>query len=121
MSMLWDIHQSARITQNKARADAASDRAADAKADVQCLESSIDRLLLINRALWEMMAEQFGLEESAIADKITEIDLRDGQKDGRLRKDVQKCPKCDRHMNRRHNHCLYCGAEGLEPDVFDVR
>ena len=107
--MLWDLQQSVSIRHNRARADAASDRAADAKADVQCLEGTIDRLLLINRAMWEILAEKFGLGDQVIADKVTEIDLRDGTLDGRLRVDVQRCPSCDRHMNRRHSRCLYCG------------
>ena len=32
--------------------------------------------------------------------------------DGRLGREISKCPECDRTMSKRHAHCMYCGYAG---------
>jgi hypothetical protein len=83
------------------------------------LEISIDRLLLINRALWEIIQERFQLTEEILKDKVSEIDLRDGKLDGRLKKGVKKCDRCNRMLNPRHKTCIFCGYPVQDVDVFD--
>ncbi|MEM7201234.1 MAG: hypothetical protein AAF628_13260 [Planctomycetota bacterium] len=117
--MFWEISQQVNIRRSQATADSAVERAADAKASAEALQSTLDRVLLINRALWEIVRDQHGLNDEQLRDKVSEIDMRDGVMDGRLRQEARRCPGCDRVMNRRHRHCLYCGAQDLEADVFD--
>ena len=83
------------------------------------LEACIDRLLLINRALWEIIQERFSLNEDFLREKLNEIDLRDGALDGKLKKSMQKCARCKRTLHPRHKVCLYCGYHVIEHDVFD--
>ena len=44
-------------------------------------------------------------------DKINEIDLRDGDQDGKVaKKPIENCTQCDRPLLRNKPFCLYCGA-----------
>ena len=40
---------------------------------------------------------------------IIEIDLSDGQIDGRARRPAQKCAACDRVVAAKFIQCMYCG------------
>lgn len=90
-----------------------------ARSEVQQIEQRFDRLILVNMALWSLLQEKTGLTEQDLLDRVQEIDLADGQLDGKARKPVAKCPDCDRVMSSRHNRCLYCGAERLDYSAFD--
>ena len=94
--MLWDLYQQYRIHQ----LDAKIDRAQGAKSSdeiardaVLRLEEKLDRLALISRAMFELLQESGGLSEGKLNAKIVEIDLRDGQKDGRMTPIAKRCPK----------------------------
>jgi NTP pyrophosphatase (non-canonical NTP hydrolase) len=97
-----------------------SSRIAGAQRDVQHLEERLEKLILVNMALWEMLKERTELTELDLMNKVQEIDLRDGQADGKLERGVKKCPKCDRTMSPKHNRCLYCGAEDLGAGAYDI-
>lgn len=84
------------------------------------LEDQIDRLLLINRAMWELVRDKNGFTEDELFSKVAEIDLRDGKMDGKLSKDRKKCSSCGRTLNPKHTRCLYCGNEELVVDAFDA-
>lgn len=87
---------------------------------VKQLETSIERLTLINRALWEIMHERLGISEDYLKDKVNEIDLRDGVLDGKFKKkEVRKCLSCGRTLLKRHQKCMYCGSEDFQADIFD--
>jgi hypothetical protein len=90
-----------------------------ARSEVQQIEQRFDRLILVNMALWSLLQEKTGLTEQDLLDRVQEIDLADGQLDGKARKPVVKCPDCDRVMSSRHKRCLYCGAERLDHSAFD--
>ncbi len=97
-------------------AEANADRA---RSEVQHIEQRFDRLILVNMALWSLLQEKMGLTEQDLLDRVQEVDLADGQLDGKARKPVVKCPDCDRVMSSRHKRCLYCGAERLDHSAFD--
>ena len=93
-----------------------SERALD---EVRQLEDRLDRLVLANMALWSLLQEKMGLTEKDLMDRVQQVDLADGQLDGKARKPLAKCPDCDRVMSPRHKRCLYCGAERLDYSAFD--
>lgn len=118
MDIFWGMHQQSRIYQAEAKASEAAADSREVRADVRHLVDAIDRVLLVNRAMWELLSERTNLTEQDLVAKVTEVDLRDGKEDGRLRTDVRKCAKCERTLHKRHLRCLYCGATDAAPDPF---
>ena len=52
---------------------------------------------------------------NTLADRMQQIDLRDGVADGRITHTVAECPSCHRKTTRRRAECMYCG-QPLEVD-----
>ena len=97
---------------------AAAKKAMDARSEVQVLRAAIDKLILVNRALWEIIAESQGLTEEYLLNKVNEIDLRDGVLDGKIRIPVRKCASCGRMLQQGHEKCIYCGTKDESADPF---
>ena len=97
---------------------AAAKKAMDARSEVQVLRVAIDKLILVNRALWEIIAESQGLAEEYLLNKVNEIDLRDGVLDGKIRIPVRKCASCGRMLQQGHEKCIYCGTKDECADPF---
>lgn len=52
----------------------------------------------------------FRLEDKVeLRKNILEVDLRDGQADGRMTLKAKKCPKCDAMISPQFGRCLFCG------------
>jgi rRNA maturation endonuclease Nob1 len=115
---MFDIYQQGQIHSTSRDANAAKKEARDALSQISRLQASVSKLTLINKALWEMLKKELGKEDSELFELVKEIDLRDGKLDGKISRDVKKCHQCGRIINRRHQRCLYCGSDTLEPDVF---
>ena len=103
-----------------AQADASSARAnaADAKTSVQFLQKEMDRLALVNEALWELLKEKVGVTDDQLMDKMMRLDLSDGKLDGKVTKGPLNCPECNKNNARRHDRCIYCGTP-LKTKPFD--
>jgi hypothetical protein len=109
---IWDLYQSSRINQ----LDMKVDRLMDAEAKVEGarrvevdLDEKVNRLALICRAMFELLQQSTGLSEEQLTKKILEIDLRDGQADGRMTPKGKVCPKCGATMSPKFGRCLFCG------------
>ena len=118
MDIFWAMHQQSHICRAEAKADDAVADNLEVRTDLRHLVDAIDRVLLVNRAMWELLSERTKLTEQDLVAKVTEVDLRDGKEDGRLRTDVRKCVQCARTLQKRHVRCLYCGATDTAPDPF---
>jgi hypothetical protein len=90
-------------------------QAEDARARVRDLEHEVGRLKLLNQALWELLREKMGVTDAELEARVTEVDLRDGIKDGRMSDVALKCPTCSRVSSSKHWKCLYCGQEFEKP------
>ena len=92
--------------------------------DLRHAQARIDKLSLTCQALWEILRDNTGLTDEMLLQKVQEIDLRDGQADGKMSgaKVGSSCPKCSRPLNRKHRKCLYCGYELTAKDkqAFEV-
>ena len=95
-------------------------KANEAQRVVSVLEERIDKLLLVNMAVWELLKERTSLAEEDLMNKVHEIDIRDGVVDGKITEGIKKCRKCDRTMSQKHRRCLYCGAEDLKTEAYDA-
>ena len=118
--MFWGIHSHREAREANETAGQAERTARDARTQIQDLRTAVDRLLLVNRAMWEILAEATDLTDADLVQKVNEIDLRDGRLDGKLTTRVRECPSCRRTMYKGHRQCLYCGAPDPEPDPFET-
>jgi len=111
--MLWDVIQHAQIRQLQHSADhrkAEGDRLRDhVRYDLNRIEAKLDALALATQAMWELLGSHTDLTEADIRAKITEIDLRDGVRDGKMGGVPVKCGACGRDVHSRVAHCMYCG------------
>ena len=110
---LWDVFQHYQIKEARQATRDLHDQQRterDAQAsELRRMEAKIDGLALVTQALVELLQAQ-GVSEQAIADKVREIDLRDGQLDGRLGRKAQACSHCGRTVHPRQRACMYCGT-----------
>jgi hypothetical protein len=84
-------------------------------ARVRELEHEIQRLKLLDQALWELLREKAGMTDADLERKAHEVDMRDGVKDGRMTYTPLRCPTCGRVSSSKHWRCLYCGQEFEKP------
>jgi wobble nucleotide-excising tRNase len=96
-------------------ARAASGRADRAAKEARALEKRIERLSLINRAMWELLRDATGATDDELKAKINEIDERDGVPDGKITPTRRECEHCGRPVAAQARHCVYCGKT-CEPD-----
>lgn len=83
---------------------------AGTKSDVRELQAQVDKLELIVEALWRQLKRHTELKDEDLIETISEIDLEDGQYDGKkATKSFRECPKCQRRINKSHSKCFYCG------------
>lgn len=79
------------------------------------LEHHIERISLLNQALWELLRDKLNMDDAQLEAKIHEVDLRDGVEDGRMTETGLQCPKCGRISSSKHWKCMYCGAKFKKP------
>ena len=83
---------------------------------------------MLNAAVWgygqnsqgQMLKKEHGYDDSRLAARVTEIDMRDGKLDGRIAPSAEMaplCPKCSRKLAKKRPFCLYCGTP-VQQDVF---
>lgn len=110
--MFWELHQQQKIHEAReqaARAETKAHAAAQAVERLHAAERQIDRALLIQTALLELVRAHLGISEEHVLAKIEEVDLRDGKRDGRMLSPPKPCPQCARRNHAMRIACLYCG------------
>jgi hypothetical protein len=100
-----------------ARARNSESLAIESMESVKELRHQVERLSLLNQALWELIRDKAGLTDADLERVAGEIDLRDGVADGKIGGGAVTCPTCRRVSNSRHYKCLYCG-ELFEKPLF---
>lgn len=83
--------------------------ALEAQSQVKELTRRVERLSILNQALWEILRDKIGLTDEELEGKVQEVDMRDGVADGSMTATAVRCPRCQRVCNARHKKCLYCG------------
>jgi hypothetical protein len=85
--------------------------AAQDRSQIDLLQLEIERLLMVTEALWILLRDQHGFTDELLIQKVQEIDLRDGRRDGRVAKEPpMKCPQCGKAIGARRPICIFCGA-----------
>ena len=109
--------QQARQAESAARRS--ESRAGEVVREMAVLMERLDKLILINMAMWSLIKNRLGLSEEDLAKMAQEIDLRDGIPDGKVTRKGKKCAKCGRTLSVRHRKCLFCGSESLSETVLE--
>lgn len=81
----------------------------EAHAEMRDLRAQIERLSLLNQAMWELLRERLHLTDADLEQLAEQIDMRDGIQDGKITPVAVRCPSCSRVCNARHAKCMYCG------------
>lgn len=117
---LFDVFQQGLIDDARYKAESAKrdseQNSIRLHQEVQRLNAKIDGLALICEALWELLREQTSLSGELIHEKIREIDLRDGRRDGRMSGNPTTCSSCGRTSHTRNAFCMYCGTAIERPE-----
>ncbi len=92
-----------------AAARQAAQAATASRGEINALRDQVERALLFNQAMWELISEKLNLTDKDLEAKAQEVDLRDGKADGKMSDHPLRCPNCGRVSNSRHRKCLYCG------------
>ena len=104
--------------QAQADANSAKAKATEVQGVVETLQRDVDRLLMITESLWSFLKKEHGYTDEQLAEAVKEIDLRDGQLDGRTTPTpAAPCPSCDKINSARRVRCIYCG-EPLPVNLF---
>jgi len=117
MHIFWEMRQQNQIAQAVGQASSARTTVRTLRDDVVRLNRQCDKSMLICEALWKLLQDKLGVEEDEFLKLITQIDLTDGQLDGRVRRPPAVCPACERTNPQRMTNCMYCGHE-MEVDPF---
>jgi hypothetical protein len=108
---LWDLHQQRRINDVQGAASDARSSAHDAQREARDLRTALEQMTLANRAMWELVRDRLNLSDEELVNRMQEIDLRDGVRDGRITPSAEsgRCTHCNRKLSPRHERCIYCG------------
>ncbi len=82
------------------------------------IDERIDRLVMINEALWELLRDTAGMTEDHLLHKLAEIDGRDGDRDGRRRVAPMDC-SCGAKVSVKQKVCTFCGEPPAHRTAFD--
>ena len=113
---------SSAATESATRAaSSAAHKVQNLKSQVRLIEANLAKALMINEALWEFIKEHHKLTDEQLNEKLYQIDMRDGQLDGKNQRTTAiECPKCHRTVSARHASCFYCG-QIIDDSVFSMK
>lgn len=88
------------------------------RAQVEELQRRLETMTLAAQALWELLRAQGRYSDTDLLEKMQEVDLRDGEADGRITSGLVNCPGCGRRNRSTRRHCVFCGASLPTPHVL---
>ncbi len=117
---MWDIWQETRLNDVSRRQRENVFRTKDVDAQVLELNRQVQKMALVNQALFELLKEKVGISDEELRRKVREVDLRDGVQDGDLKAKPLKCPKCGSTVTAGALSCMGCGATVAPQYPFEI-
>ncbi|WP_445363503.1 zinc ribbon domain-containing protein [Microbulbifer sp. ANSA003] len=112
LDTIWDYFQQREIDDARYRSQNAKQMAANLELEVGDIQGRIDTLVLANQAMWELLSERLGVTEAELIEKMGQIDLRDGKRDGKISTgNLKECPSCGHKVRKQRANCYWCGTE----------
>jgi heme oxygenase len=90
----------------------------DLREDTADLHARIDRLTLVNEALWTLLQEASNLTDQHLINRIQQLDASDGKPDGVFKPAASRCQKCDAAVGHGRRTCMFCGTEADSRSPF---
>ncbi|MEP4890704.1 MAG: hypothetical protein ABJV04_11800 [Aliiglaciecola sp.] len=109
MADFYDSFQDFRFGRIDVDTSANSYRSEGNESHLKVLENKIDTLHILTLASLELLMEK-GVTKKQIEAKVEEIDLRDGQADGKVSA-ATKCSDCGHRVTKKRTHCFFCGSK----------
>ncbi|MDP0490016.1 MAG: hypothetical protein Q7Q71_03055 [Verrucomicrobiota bacterium JB023] len=110
MTLRWAIDQHKHREQKAGAALSANYKTDRLGRENARLKKEIEELTLASQAMWELLSGHLGFTDEHLISKMNEIDLRDGQLDGKIADEIVTCPKCGQKVSTAKPNCVYCGT-----------
>ncbi|HEV8481615.1 MAG TPA: hypothetical protein VGR66_12545 [Candidatus Eisenbacteria bacterium] len=127
---IWDIVQQVQIERLKGQVAGSGAAMAHAAGEARSLgidaNVRLERLVLVTEAMWELLSERLGVTVTELAERVRQIDARDGQVDGRhgatQGAPLLHCSACQATIPPGKTSCQFCGAPapGTKTDPFRI-
>jgi len=118
MDIFIDTHQYRGINEAKNKAYTASEKAGRIQESYFELKKRHDKMALACQALLEIVQDRLEVSDKEIEEKILEVDLRDGQADGKMGMQIVECSNCGRKTNTKRGSCFYCDTPTGDKNFF---
>ncbi len=118
MNIIFDLYHNSTIREARHKATGAQDEVIRLRNEVENLRRQTDSLMLTVQALWELLRNEARLSDAELVEKVQEVDLRDGEADGRITASVVGCTACGRRSRSTRRQCVYCGDLLPTPPVL---
>ena len=119
---MYDLVQRKQIKSTRESVGLVSDeaqrQARRADQEIHDLEERVERLMTLNEAMWQLVCETTGLTDAHLAYRVHELDVSDGERDGKKKVRATQC-QCGAMVNGRLTHCQFRGEAAPERSPFD--
>lgn len=109
MNIFWDIHQQHQINSVSASTDRVAGQSERMSVELRDMRRELNRVTIACQALWELVRENTDITEAMMAERMQDVDLRDGVADGKMGPQIIACASCGAKTNTRRGHCVMCG------------
>ena len=113
MGWIRDFFQDYRIDKAKSQSGSNLIKTRTNAGDIDYLDEKLERLSLVTHAMWELLQAK-GYSEAELKQKMIELDMRDGVRDGKVSRSELSCRSCGKPLRDRRSNCYWCGAP-VEP------
>lgn len=121
IDLFWEIRRGQRLSDFPVGSGPTPGPSRDGSVEsrIDRLTQTVERLTLINQAMWSLIQDKTDLTEDDLIARVKEIDAEDGTVDGKVTRGMIPCPKCRRPFSQQHAKCLYCGYAEPVNSAFD--
>ena len=91
-----------------------SSRSKENALELDELKARVDRLYVVNQALWSLLKQKTGITDEQLQKEIEKLEHAEAKPANTSTALV--CKDCKKTVSRRHKVCIYCGgADLVEP------